>query len=151
MKYLIVIFLSLVIGNLALAEPENISEQRRLDLAQRVFSSDLVKPIKELAESKLGASYADVMGGPSLSIDCAKTPAILGDLAAGYCEIDVQLNYGWYSDPFLKLKVVGFIKKDKIQTGDLDVQTSQKGSRLDLKDLKIISVVVETPLPTGLE
>ena len=88
-------------------------------------------------------------------IDCDKRPTPSPeddrDLAPGYCLITAQLSYGWYADPKLVIKIIGYIKREKIQSGSIEVFDIEK-SYFDsgYKELKITSIDLQYPLKTGL-
>jgi len=152
MKLILSLALLLVSG-LAKADLENVDSDRQTLILNTLFASEDVKPVKEMAEQRLGLKSTDAKFGVRLDIDCAKRPMSYGrDLAAGYCLVNVSLAYGWYADPSMVLEVTAYIKKEKIKAGDIVLRTSERGAkRWELQDLAITSVNVRTPLPTGLE
>ena len=137
------------------ASETDISAQRQQEIAKVIFENQAVKPYQELAETKTGLTSADLTFKTyvPVNIDCSKPPLSYGrDLAPGYCEITAFKNYGWHADQLLVIVVRGYIKKEKIQSGEIIVQEINKtAERSDKKDLTISAVTIETPVATNLE
>jgi hypothetical protein len=128
----------------ALADETNptLTQERAYKLGAALFKTKRVGSVSSAAIKSEGITSEETSQARPMvtSVDCKKNPESYGTVDPSFCALRGVVSFGWYADPTLILRAVGYIKKDKIAAG-----------LLNESDFIVTNVIASTPLRTGLE